>query len=281
MIETSHPLDLGRINGPILVFGGPYSNLAAAQAMRQRANELAIPPHQVICTGDVVAYCAEPNETVQLVRDWGIYVIMGNCEESLGEGASDCGCGFEEGTTCSTLSIDWYRYATRQLSATTRDWMRLLPKSMRLKLEGRSVLIVHGGVNQINRFIFPSTPAAVKREELRLAEADILIGGHSGIPCGQTIDGRAWLNSGAIGIPANDGTRDGWYLLLIPENGSIRCQWQRLRYDAGTTGQKMRTAGLAGYADALNSGLWPSMDVLPAVERERRGLSIVMEDLVV
>ena len=25
---------------------------------------------------------------------------MGNCEESLAEGSSDCGCGFEEGTRC-------------------------------------------------------------------------------------------------------------------------------------------------------------------------------------
>jgi uncharacterized protein (DUF302 family) len=29
-------------------------------------------------------------------------------------------------------------------------------------------MVVHGGVNQINRFIFPSTPEAVKREELDL-----------------------------------------------------------------------------------------------------------------
>ena len=32
------------ITPPILVFGGPYSNLRATQAMRARAEELGIPP---------------------------------------------------------------------------------------------------------------------------------------------------------------------------------------------------------------------------------------------
>ena len=41
---------------PVLVFGGPYSNLRALAALRQRADELGIPPSHSICTGDVVAY---------------------------------------------------------------------------------------------------------------------------------------------------------------------------------------------------------------------------------
>ncbi|MCD6580335.1 MAG: metallophosphoesterase [Desulfuromusa sp.] len=103
MSEQAERLDLGCLTGPMLVFGGPYSNLAATQAMWQQAEELAIPPERVICTGDLIAYCSEPQETLQLVRDWGIAVVQGNCEESLGKDAADCGCGFDEGTTCSLL----------------------------------------------------------------------------------------------------------------------------------------------------------------------------------
>ena len=57
------PMGSDPITPPILVFGGPYSNLRATQAMRARAEELGIPPSSTICTGDVVAYCAEPEET--------------------------------------------------------------------------------------------------------------------------------------------------------------------------------------------------------------------------
>jgi len=281
MSDQPERLDLGCLTGPVLIFGGPYSNLAATQAMRQRAEELDIPPHRVICTGDLIAYCSEPAETLQLVRDWGIGVVQGNCEESLGKDAADCGCGFEAGTTCSLLSVEWYQYASQKIAATDRVWMHHLPKSLRFELAGRSVMVVHGGVNQINRFIFPSTPEAVKREELDLAGSDILIGGHSGIPCGELVDRRVWLNAGVIGLPANDGTRDGWYLLINSEEERIHFSWQRLSYAAELTQRNMRAADLkAGYAETLLTGLWPSMDVLPAAERARRGEPIEMKPLV-
>ncbi len=82
---------------PLLVLGGPYSNMRALASLRQRAGELGIPPSQTICTGDVVAYCAEPEETTQAIRDWGCHVIAGNCEEQLAETTDNCACGFEEG----------------------------------------------------------------------------------------------------------------------------------------------------------------------------------------
>jgi hypothetical protein len=43
----------------------------------------------------------------------------------------------------------------------------------------------------------------------------------------------------------------------------------------------MQSAGLvSGYMDTLQSGLWPSMDVLPESEREVRGQPIVLDDLI-
>jgi len=282
MRDLSPPLDLGRLTGPVLLFGGPYSNLAATQAMQERTAELNIPPANVICTGDVIAYCAEPEETLQQIRNWGIAVVQGNCEESLGSDAPDCGCGFGEGTTCSLLSVEWYQYATAKIAAEDRIWMMNLPRQINFELAGRQLSVVHGGVQQINRFIFPSTEEQVKREELDLAGSDILIGGHSGIPWGQKIDNRAWLNTGVIGLPANDGTADGWYLLLAPESDNIRCCWQRLSYSAARSSHNMLEAGLrSGYAETLTSGLWPSMDVLPEAEKEQRGCAIQLVDMLV
>lgn len=280
MRESTQPFDLGQLTGPVLLFGGPYSNFAATQAIQQRATELNILPANVICTGDVIAYCAEPVETLKLIRDWGIAVVQGNCEESLGSDAPDCGCGFEDGTTCSLLSVEWYQYATSKILIDDRIWMKNLPKILSFELAGRQLTVVHGGVQQINRFIFPSTEEKVKRKELDLTGRDILIGGHSGIPWGQKIDNRAWINTGVIGLPANDGTADGWYLLLTPEPDGIRCSWQRLSYPADQSGHNMRKAGLrSGYAETLTSGLWPSMDILPVAEKDRRGCPIQMKDM--
>jgi predicted phosphodiesterase len=253
----------------LLVFGGPYSNLQATLAMRDAAERLGIPPQRTICTGDVVAYGADPEETVQAVRDWGIRVIQGNCEQQLAADAEDCGCGFEEGTACDRLSKGWYDYARRRVSAASRRWMGALPPAIDLDLAGRRIKLVHGGVSEVSRFVFRGTDARVKRAELTLAGADMVIGGHCGIPFLERLGRKIWLNAGVIGMPANDGTRDGWYALLAPSADGLAVLLHRLAYDAEAAARRMRAAGHADpYAEALLTGRWPSEDVLP--DRERR-----------
>lgn len=267
--------------GPVLVFGGPYSNLAATEAMHQVATQSGIPPQNCICTGDIVAYCAHPEETVTLIREWGVAVIAGNCEESLGRSADDCGCGFEAGSTCSTLSVQWYRYADRNLSSDNRAWMRSLPGHITFLLGGRSFRVVHGSISRVNRFVFASTPVETKLSELALSGADVVVSGHSGIPFGQRIDDhRAWLNAGVIGLPANDGTPDGWYLFLTADDDGVTASWHRLRYDATSAAAAMRVQGLDNsYAATLLDGLWPSEDVLPEEERRNRGRPLAPKPL--
>ena len=48
------------MDGPVLVFGGPYSNLEATRAVLDAAARRGIPGRRILCTGDVVAYAAEP-----------------------------------------------------------------------------------------------------------------------------------------------------------------------------------------------------------------------------
>ncbi|MDX1452582.1 MAG: metallophosphoesterase family protein [Oleiphilaceae bacterium] len=274
--------DLGALHEPLLVFGGPYSNLQATRAMRAEAERMGVPPQHVICTGDVVAYCADAAATVDEIRDWGSSVVMGNCEESLGNEDDDCGCGFEEGTACSLLSIAWYRYANQQLDALQRAWMRQLPRSIVFTMQGQRVRCVHGSVNAINQFIFASTPQEKKQQQLAASGADIVVGGHCGVPFGTKLSAGWWLNAGVIGMPANDGQDHTWYMLLTPHENRIRVTWHRLHYDVSAAQHAMTQAGLPpDYRDALSTGLWPSMDVLPERERSLAGKQLELADLLI
>ena len=265
---------LGNVTSRLLIFGGPYSNLAATQALLQRAAALDIAKDHIICTGDIVAYCAEAEQTSQLIAASGIHVIMGNCEESLAFQKQDCGCGFSTDMACSALSEKWYRYANEQVSDASRQWMTSLPRSIQFHMQDKSFRIIHGSVSRINRFIFPSTDKAIKLEELELSQTDIVIGGHSGLPFGQIMDEHAWLNAGVIGLPANDGSSSTWFMLLTPEDSMIHASWHRLEYDHTRTYQSMLANELQDYAETIHSGIWPSMDILPEPERQMQGQTL-------
>ena len=268
------------MDGPVLFFGGCYSNLEATLALRREAARLGIRPGNIVCTGDVVAYCADPVATVDVVRDWGVHTIMGNCEESLGWSRDDCGCGFEEGTACEVLSIDWYAYANGVLGDEQRTWMRSLPRRLDVTIGNRRLAVIHGSVESINRFVFASTPWADKEHQITKSGCHGVVGGHSGIPFSHAAGGRLWHNSGALGMPANDGTSRVWFSLFIPNGDDIDVRLMPLQYDAGVAARKMRDRGLPlGYAEALETGLWPSCDVLPAAELTRRGNAIAPNDL--
>ncbi len=265
-------LDLGAFDEPVLVFGGPYSNLQATRALLDEATRRGFVPSRMLCTGDVVAYCADPQATVDLIRGAGIAVVMGNCEESLGSAAEDCGCGFAEGSACDLLSAQWYAHASCELEEDAKAWMRDLPRRVAFELAGRRLVAVHGGVVQINRFIFPATKADEKAAEIELGGADGVIAGHSGLPFTEIVDGALWHNAGVIGLPANDGTPRVWFATLSPAPDGLRIEHHALAYDHEAATAAMTRRDLpAAYAESLATGLWPADDIMPEGDRQARG----------
>jgi hypothetical protein len=131
--------------------------------------------------------------------------------------------------------------------------------------------VLHGSPSSISEFVFASSDRDAKLAQLRQAGVDAIIGGHSGIPFGQRIGDRYWLNAGVIGMPANDGGNHGWYLQIEPAGGGPVCSWHRLEYDFRSSRDSTIAAGMLEYGEALADGLWPSMDVLPEAERAQRG----------
>jgi len=256
---------------PVMVVGGPYSNLRATESAMAEADRLGIPPSQVICTGDIVAYCAEPEETARTVAAWGCHVIQGNCEQQLAAGAADCACNFEDGSACDLLAKGWYPFAAARISEEMRGWMGALPTTLTFSLAGLNFRVIHGGTREVSRWVFASQHELIS-EECRLAGADVVIAGHCGLPIIARAGASTWFNAGVLGMPANDGSTDVWYGLVTPDENGVVLSTHRLAYDHQGAAAAMRRLGYAnGYARTLVTGLWPSLDVLPPKEVRETG----------
>ncbi|MAY67813.1 MAG: diadenosine tetraphosphatase [Rhodospirillaceae bacterium] len=282
MADLTRPaLDLGRLDGPVLLFGGPYSNLQSTQALRAEADRLGIPASRVICTGDVVAYCGDPDGTLDAIRDWGCAVAMGNCEEALGEGGDDCRCGFEKGSQCDLLSVRWFAHASSRVTPAHKAWMAALPHPITFEMAGAKFAVVHGHSRDISEWVFASTPQAEKRVALDDLGVDGVIAGHSGLPFTQVLDdGRLWHNPGVIGVPANDGTPRVWYSVLEPAANGITIRHLALDYDVeGARASMAREALPDAYRQSLKDGLWPNLDVLPTAESALTGKALAFAPL--
>jgi hypothetical protein len=267
-LPTLHP------DGPLFVIGGPYGNYDATLAALDEAARRGV--HDILCTGDLVAYCADAAETVTLLRASGAAIVAGNVEQQLAAEADDCGCGFEEGSACDALSARWWQYALKSIDPGTRAWMGTLPTRIDVQWHHTRFSAIHGGAREVSKFVFGSDKDEVFATELDLLGTDGVIAGHCGLPFVRELyDGRVWVNAGAVGMPANDGTPRVWCAQLTPRGGGIEIETIALDYDPRPAAKRMRAAGLPdAYADALVSGLWPSLDILPPAERAATGYPI-------
>lgn len=271
MIKT-----LGTLSGNILVFGGVYSNYQALQALQKVAKDNNIASNNIICTGDIAGYCAQPEECLQTVKNWGIHSISGNVEQQLSSGEESCGCDFIPGSRCDSFSKEWYPFAQMKVSQDAVQWMKQLPEFISFRYAGKDCLVVHGSFHNTSEFIFKSTPWATKQRNFDHTDTDVIISGHCGLPFNDIQNGKYWLNAGVIGMPANDATQDVWYMIIkTGPNGEFLFEHHSFAYDYKETHRLMTQYNLPeAYRKTILSGVWDNCEILPKEETAKQGQAL-------
>ncbi|CAA0244962.1 metallophosphoesterase family protein [Tenacibaculum maritimum] len=271
--------NLGKLHGKILLFGGAYSNFQALTALKAIAEQLQIPPTNCIATGDIVGYCAQPEETVQLLKKWNAKSILGNVEIQLIDDAEDCGCDFTEGSRCDGFSKLWYPFAKTKLTNNSLHYLKTLPHHITFQIGTRKATVVHGSFFNTSEFIFKSTDWSKKSLNFSETNADIIIAGHCGLPFYEQQKKWHWINPGVIGMPANDGSPNVWYAIIEDTENALKVSYKKLEYDFNLASKLMQTHGLPKeYAQTLVTGIWDNTEILPSKESALQGKRIPLID---
>lgn len=267
--------NIGKLSGKVLLFGGVYSNLQALEAIAEVAKDENITPENCISTGDIIGYCAQPEETIQFFKNWKARSIAGNVEIQLSENAADCGCDFTKGSRCDGFSQLWYSYAKSKLTYDSLDFISKLPEFIQFEFANKKITVVHGSYFNTSEFIFESTPWEKKLPNFQVTQSDVIISGHCGLPFNEKHDDLLWLNPGVIGMPANDGNSSVWYIVLEGKNNLLTFKHKNLVYNHILANNLMTNNGLPNeYAKTIITGIWDNMEILPEVEAKLQGQQI-------
>ncbi len=267
--------NIGTLKGKLLLFGGVYSNLQALEALKTIAEKENIPADNCICTGDIVGYCAQPEETVQLFKIWKAKSILGNVEIQLIEGGDDCGCDFTEGSRCDGFSKLWYPFAQSKLSKDSINHLKTFPDTITFNYAGKTVTVVHGDYFNVSEFIFKSTPWDKKATNFETTDSAVIVAGHCGLPFYHENNDKLWLNPGVIGMPANDGSPQVWYAILDDSDGDLKFKHHNLDYNYKLTNSLMQNGLLPEeYARTIITGIWDNTEILPPLESGLQGFGI-------
>lgn len=277
MNETKIIKNIGSLKGRLLFFGGVYSNLQSLEALKKWADENEFTPDKIFCTGDILGYCAQPVECIDLIREWGIASIAGNVELQVRNAEDNCGCDFKSGGRCDLFSKKWYSFIRAKINKEAKDWLHSLPHHIHFTYANKKVTIVHGSRFHTSDFIFKSTPWSLKLENIMAAGSEIVVAGHSGLPFADFNKDYLWLNAGAIGMPANEGIDRGWFIVTGQnDDNRISYRFCHYHYNNRKASELIRMFDLpATYADTLLTGIWDNCEILPEEEAANQGKAII------
>jgi len=236
----------------ITIFGDIHANLPALEAVL--ADMKARSLDNLYCLGDLVGYGVWPNEVIAAVRQRDIPTIMGNYDQGVGQDSDDCGCAYKtpEAQALGVRSITWSNAHT---TAENKAYLRQLVDKIPLQMGELKVVLVHGSPRKVNEYLYEDRPEASLERLLDLAEADVLVCGHTHLPYHRVLgSGRHVINAGSVGKPKDNDPR-ACYLTLFVEGKDLSVDFIRVPYDVEKAARAIEAAEMPDeFAEMLRQG---------------------------
>ena len=229
----------------IAIISDIHGNMQALKAVirhikRQKCDK-------VIGLGDYAMAGPQPVETV----DWFIdakenqefILIQGNTDKLIAEFEEDI---FQAVKQKYPIMANALRNDVELLNWRHKDFLRSLPNQLNLQFGGIKFLLVHGSPRRNNEDIMPETPMEILEEMIKDVEADIILCGHTHIPCGfQTPTKKTVINVGSVGRPFT-AQPEACYAIITVENEKFMVQHHFVKYDNEEAAELMANRNFEG-----------------------------------
>jgi predicted phosphodiesterase len=242
----------------VAVLSDIHGNLPALEAVLSDVQRKGV--EGIIVAGDYTGG-PRPQETTDLLRSLGSWMIRGNTEDyCLDYDRGNAPAGWRESKQWAAM-----RWSYSRLSRETLDFIASLPQQCVVAPSGTApIRVVHGSPRSPTEHLFPDRDPVVleifreagilprdtapTRLSLALAQIEepVLVCGHSHIPWTQEQDGRLAVNAGSVGASIN-GHWHAQYAMLSWRNGRWWVEHRFIAYDLDQIRAAYRDSGyLAG-----------------------------------
>lgn len=233
-------------------FSDVHANLAALRAVLQDIGERGV--KQVYSLGDLVGYGPHPNGVIDLVRQAGVALVLGNYDDGVAFERGDCGCYYAT-KDARRIGEASYAFTEARVTPERKAWLRGQPREGRLEVAGRRLLLVHGSPRRINEYLSADRDTRTFTRLAAQVDADVLLFGHTHVPWSRVHAGVLFVNVGSAGRPKDGDPRAAYTLLHLSPETEPSVEVVRVAYDVDETVRAVHAAGLpAELADAFRCG---------------------------
>ncbi len=251
--ETAVKQVLVNTQARIGVLADIHGNLHALKAVIQDAEKHGI--SAFLNAGDLTGIGVFPNEVIQLLNSRKNLSVIGNFDlEVIGKA--------KKGNNERALAL---RYARKELTKPCKEYLLGLPKKIILKAADKRLMLVHGSPAAIDEHLRMNTPSERLKELSEVANADVVVIGHSHEQFHRETNGVSFINPGSIGIPYDGNPKTAYAIVAF---SPLSIEFKRLDYDVKAAASALRHKKLPEVlAQMLLRGL--SLDALTKEDQIR------------
>ena len=210
---------------------------------------------RIFCLGDLVGYAPYPDKIFPLVQKQKMKTIMGNYDEAVAFDKEDCGCGYAD-ETCELMGKISFEWTVKHTSQKNKEWMKNLPKEIRVDINGKKILMVHGSPENISGRIEPNISDEELSKLLENANTDILCCGHTHWPFHKIVEKKHIINPGSVGRPRIGSPQANYAVVEFFKGCSVRFRF--VDYDYESFAKEIETSPLPknNFAEVIRTGYW-------------------------
>ena len=181
---------------------------------------------KVVCAGDLVGYAPFPNEVIEKIKEEEIATVQGNYDDAIGNNKIACGCDYST-EKAKEIGVSSINFTGQETTAENKDFLVNLPEKLKLEVEDKSLLLVHGSPRKNNEYLYADSEQV--KEVIAELEEDILVCGHTHLPYHHKIDDKDVVNAGSIGRPKH-GNPNSVYTIIEVVDSNVTTEFIEVSY---------------------------------------------------
>ena len=187
---------------------------------------------KIFCLGDLAMAGPEPVEAIERIKNLyeagNFELIQGNTDAMIGDFNEEV---ITKVGSAYPIMFEALKNDVAIIPQSSREFLKKMPKQLELSVEGVKILLVHGSPRKNDENISPDLPINKVEEMLEGTNADLVLCGHTHIPCGyQTSKKQTVVNDGSVGRPFTT-TPQACYAIIDVSNGSFEVMHKFVDYD--------------------------------------------------
>lgn len=213
----------------IAILSDVHGNKEALLQVLEDCKQLCI--NQFIFLGDLVIKGPSPKEVFDLLKVLDLICwVRGNTDDWFNEIDED----WTPSNSKEEELYSYFKYAKSRLSNEDIEIIKNKPQKSTIQIGEVRVLCVHGSPRKNNERMDLSVSEENLHEILDGVTEEIILCGHSHIPCNLNIDKKIIFNVGSIGNPW-DGRNEASYGIVELQNDEVRLIQKRVSYAYNVT----------------------------------------------